>query len=94
MLERQSLQQIVLRKLDSYMLKKKKKKRKNRRKFDPSLTPYTKISSKFIKDLNVRLDTIKFLEESIGRTHFDINCSNIFFKQSPSIMEIKTKTNK
>ena len=42
----------------------------------------------------MRLDTIKFLEESIGRTHFDINCSNIFFKQSPSIMDIKTQTNK
>ena len=53
-----------------------------------------KINSKWIKDLNVRLDTIKLLEENIGRTLFDINYSNIFFDPSPSVMEIKTKINK
>ena len=59
-----------------------------------SLTPYTKIGSKWIKDLNVRPDTIKLLEENIGRTLLDVNCSNIFFDLSPRIMEIKTKINK
>ena len=47
-----------------------------------------------IKDLNVRPDTIKLLEENIGRTLLDVNCSNIFFDLSPRIMEIKTKINK
>ena len=63
-------------------------------KLDNSLTPYTKISSKWITDLNVRLYTIKFLEEHIDRTPFDINCSNIFSEPSPRAVEIKTKINK
>ena len=61
---------------------------------DYSLTPYTIISSKWIKDLNVRLDTIKLLEENIGRTLNDLNQSKIFHDPPPRIMEIKTKINK
>ena len=63
-------------------------------KLEHSLTPYTKINSRWIKDLTVRPDTIKLLEENIGRTLFDINCSNIFFNLSPRVMEIKTKISK
>ena len=63
-------------------------------KLEHSLTPYTKVNSKWIKDLNVRPDTIKLLEENIGRTLFDINCSNIFFDPPPRVMKIKTKINK
>ena len=57
-----------------------------------SLSIY-KIKLKWIKDLNVRLNSIK-LEKNIGRALSDINCSNIFFSLSPRIMEIKTKINK
>ena len=64
-----------------------------RMKLEHSLTPYTKINSKSIKDLNVILDTIKLLEENIGRTHFDINHRNIFLPPSPRVKEIKTKIN-
>ena len=56
-----------------------------------SLTPYTKINSKWIKDLNVGLDTIKLLEENIGRTLYDINHSKILFDPPPREMEIKIK---
>ena len=63
-------------------------------KLEHSLTPYTKINSKWIKDLNVRPDTIKLLEENTGSTLFDINHSKILFDQSPREMEIKTKINK
>ena len=56
--------------------------------------PYTKINSKWIKDLNVRPDTIKLLEEHIGRTLYDINHSKILFDLPPREMEIKTKINK
>ena len=63
-------------------------------KLEHSLTPYTKINSKWIRDLNVRPDTIKLLEANIGRTLFDINHSKIFFDPPPRVTEIKTKINK
>jgi len=62
-----------------------------RMKSEHSLTLYTKINSKWIKDLNIRLDTVKLLKENIGRTLFDINCSKIFFNPPPIIMKIKNK---
>ena len=55
------------------------------------LTLYTKISPKWIKDLNVRLETIKLLEENTGRTLSDINHSKILYDPPPRVMEIKTK---
>ena len=58
------------------------------------LIPYTKINSKWIKDLNVRPETIKFLEESIGRTLSDINHSKILYDPPPRMIEIKAKINK
>ena len=63
-------------------------------KLEHSLTPYTKINSKLIKDLNVKPDTIKVLEENTGRTLYDINHSKILFDPPPREMEIKTKVNK
>ena len=63
-------------------------------KSEHSLTPYTKLNSKWIKDLNVRQDTIKLLEENIGKTLFDINHSKIFFDSFPRVMKIETKINK
>ena len=61
-------------------------------KLEHSLTPHTQINSKQIKNLNVRPDTIKLLEENTGRTLFDINHSKIFFDPPPRVMNIKTKT--
>ena len=59
-----------------------------------SVTPYSKINSKWIKDLNVRLHTIKLLEENIGRTLFDIKHSNIVLDPPPRVMKIKIRINK
>ena len=63
-------------------------------KLEYSLMPYTKVNSKWIKDLNVRPDIIKLLEKNIGRTLFAINCSKIFFDLPPRVVKIKTKINK
>ena len=63
-------------------------------KLEHSLTPYTKINSIWIKDLNVRPDTIKHLEKNIGRALYDINHSKILLDPPPREMEIKTKINK
>ena len=69
---------MVLRKLDSYM---------SRMKLEHFLTPYTRINSKWIKDLNVRPETIKLLRGNIGRT-------KILYDPPPRVMEIETKVNK
>ena len=58
------------------------------------LTPYTKINSKWIKDLNVSPDTIKLLEENIGQTLSDMNPSNIFSDPPLRVLTVKTKINK
>ena len=58
------------------------------------LTPYTKINSKWIKDLNVQPDTIKHLEDNIGKTLSDINHSRILYDPPPRILEIKAKISK
>ena len=63
-------------------------------KLEHSLTLYTKINSKWIKDLNVRPETIKLLEENIGKTLSDINHSRLLYDPPPRILEIKAKINK
>ena len=63
-------------------------------KLEHFLTAYKKINSKWVKDLNVRPETIKLLEENISRTLDDINQSKILYDPPPRVMEIKTKVNK
>ena len=65
-----------------------------RMKLEHFLTPYTNINSKWIKDLNVRSQTIKLLEESISRTVFDINNRKILYDPPSRVMEIKTEISK
>ena len=63
-------------------------------KLEHFLTPYTKVKSKWIKDLNIRPETVKLLEENIGRTLKDINQSKILYDPSPKVMETEPKVNK
>ena len=63
-------------------------------KLEHFLTPYTKINSKYIKDLNVRPETIKLIQENIGIPLNDLNQSKMFYDPPPRVMEIKTKVNK
>ena len=76
---------MVLGKLDGYI---------KRMKLEHLLMPYTKINSKWIKDLTVRPETIKLLEENTGRTLDDINQNKILYEPPPRVMEIKTKVSK
>ena len=80
--QKQPLQQMVLGDLDSYMKKMK---------LGHQLTPYTKINSRRIKDLNISCNTIKVLKENIGRKISDIPCSNILTDTSPKARDIKNK---
>ena len=65
-----------------------------RMKLEHFLAPHTKVNSKWIKDLNIRPETIKLLEENIGRTLDDVNQSKILYDPPPRVMEIKTEVNK
>ena len=83
--KRQSLQQVVRENWSTTC---------KRMKLDHFLTPYTKVNSKWIKDLNVRPETIKLLEENIAKTVSDINHNRILYDLPPRILEIKAKKNK
>ena len=58
-----------------------------------TLLPYRKINSKWLKDLNIRHDTIKLPKEIIGKTFSDVHCTNVFLGKSPKAIEIKTRIN-
>ena len=62
-------------------------------KLDHTITPCAKINSKWLKDLNIREDTIKLLKENIGKTFSDVNHTNVFLGQSHKATEIKAKVN-
>ena len=83
--KRQSLQQIVLRKLTATCKSVK---------LEHILTPYTKINSRWLQDLNIKHGTIKLKEENIDKTFSDINRTNVFLGRSPKTIEIKAKINK
>ena len=80
--KRKSIQQALLGNLDSCM---------QAMKLEHTLMPCTKINSKWLIDLNIRQDTIKLLEENVGKTFSDINFTNVFSGPSPKATEIKTK---
>ena len=63
-------------------------------KLENTLTPYAKINSKWLRDLNIRQDTIKLLKENIGKTFSDINHTSVFLGQSPKAIGLKAKINK
>ena len=83
MRKRLSFQQVLLGNLDSCM----------HINGTYTFTPCMKINSKWLKYLNIRQDTIKLLEENIGKTFSDINLTNVFLGQSPKATEIKAKRN-
>ena len=62
-------------------------------KLDHFLTPHTKIDSKWMRDLNVRQESIKILEENIGSNLFNLGCSNFFLETSPKAREARAKMN-
>ena len=63
-------------------------------KLEHTLTPHTKINSKWLKDLKIRHDTIKLLDENTGKMFSTINCISVFLGQSPKAIQIKAKINK
>ena len=65
-----------------------------KQKLDPFLTPYTKINSRWIKDLNIRLNTIKTLEENLGKTIQNISLGKDFMAKTPKAMATKAKIGK
>ena len=88
--KRQFLQQGVLGQLESFHENCKLYKSM---KLEHNLTPCTNINSKWLKDLNIKQDTIKLPEENTGKTFSDIKLTNVFSGQSPKATEIKAKIN-